>query len=276
MTSFTANPSAITDGDAFTLSWTAPCGFVSLAQTGQSPFIVLQPSTGSYALRPGLNGYPTVSGDTIYEAKNGDTATPLRTTVTMNPKRAPTISLSGASSCYPVHAGNAGCNVQVTANASNYDSISWGGCCSGSGTTANCHVSGLGSFTCTANATGSGGSAQASAQVTGINAAPTLPLSGIHRSPDTADCNTAVTFDFTITDEEGISWCPSVTPSGACVSVDSAECPVSGSPKVVRIRTRTWPTPQTTFGHCYIDFKAQDVWGAEVAGSWNAGVNACP
>jgi hypothetical protein len=90
MTSFTASPSRIAEGDAFTLYWTAPCGSVSVAQRGQTPFLVLQPSSGSYQLKSGLAGYPTASGDTVYEAKNGGTATPLNMTVTLQPKATPT------------------------------------------------------------------------------------------------------------------------------------------------------------------------------------------
>ena len=85
MTSFAADPATIADGDAFTLRWAAPCGFVTLAQKGQGPFITLEPSTGSYALRPGLNGYPTATGNTVYEARNADTATPRETKVTVAP-----------------------------------------------------------------------------------------------------------------------------------------------------------------------------------------------
>jgi hypothetical protein len=89
LASFTANPSTIMEGDAFTLSWSAPCGFVSLALRGQSPFKTLLSSAGSYQVQSGQPGYPTAYGATAYEAKNGDTATPLNTTVTMNPKPTP-------------------------------------------------------------------------------------------------------------------------------------------------------------------------------------------
>ena len=86
MISFAANPSTITEGDSFTLGWSAPCGYVSLAQKGQDPFLLNQPSTGSYQLRAGSAGYPASSGDTVYEAANGDVAQRLRVTVTMNPR----------------------------------------------------------------------------------------------------------------------------------------------------------------------------------------------
>jgi len=193
MTTFTVSPSTITDGDTLTFNWTAPCGFVSIAQAGQSPFTTLQQSSDSYRLRPNTPGYPTAPGATVYEAKNGDTATPLRATVTTKAKVGPAISLSGAGSCYPVHAGNAGCNVQVTASASNYDSIAWSGCCSGSGTTATCHVPNPGSFTCSASATGPGGSAQTSMQVSGTNAAPTQSNGCWHGGVD-AGCVSATSF----------------------------------------------------------------------------------
>lgn len=81
MTSFTATPSTITLGDAFTLVWTAPCGDVTIAVKGQAPFALDQPSNGSYDLRSGLDGYPTAPGDTIYEATSGDVAQRLFATV---------------------------------------------------------------------------------------------------------------------------------------------------------------------------------------------------
>ena len=101
MTSFTADPATITNGDPFTLRWAAPCGFVSLAQKGQGPFITLQPSTGSYALQTGQNGYPTATGNTVYEARNGDTATPREATVTVNPAATPTPTATPAPTCPP-------------------------------------------------------------------------------------------------------------------------------------------------------------------------------
>jgi len=85
MTSFTTDPLTITNGDTFTLRWAAPCGFVTLAQKGKGPFMTLLPSTGSYALRFGLDGYPTATGNTVYEGRIADTATPRGTTVTVLP-----------------------------------------------------------------------------------------------------------------------------------------------------------------------------------------------
>jgi hypothetical protein len=89
MESFTANPTTITDGETFTLSWSAPCGFVSLAQKGKPQFALYQPASGTYQLRSGLDGYPVATGDTIYEATNGDIAPRLSVTVTVNPKAPP-------------------------------------------------------------------------------------------------------------------------------------------------------------------------------------------
>jgi len=90
MTSFSASPTALASGDTLTLSWTAPCGFVTIAQKGQTPFILNQPSNGSYQLRAELPGYPKVNGDTTYEATNGDTAPRFDLTVTMMPRATPT------------------------------------------------------------------------------------------------------------------------------------------------------------------------------------------
>jgi hypothetical protein len=90
MTSFTADPSVITDGDTLTLKWAAPCGFVSIARKGMPQFALNQPSTGSYVLRPDLDGYPAATGATVYEATNGDAAPRLETTVTVLPRPTPT------------------------------------------------------------------------------------------------------------------------------------------------------------------------------------------
>ena len=156
MTSFTADPATITDGDTFTLRWAAPSGFVSLAQKGKGPFQTLLPSTGSYVLRPGLDGYPTVTGDTVYEARNADTATPREATVTVQPKvtpnRPPTVSVAvSASTCHPV-SKTSPCSVTCTATASDPDgdtlNYAWSGCASGTAAAATCTVSKLTAFTC--------------------------------------------------------------------------------------------------------------------------------
>ena len=185
MTSFTADPATITNGDTFTLRWAAPCGFVSLAQKGRGPFMILLPSTGSYALRTGLDGYPTATGNTVYEARNADTATPREATVTVNaaatptpaPNRPPTVSVApSASTCHPP-SPTIPCTVTCTAAASDPDgdalSYAWSGCASGAAAAATCTVSKLKDFTCSVNVSdGRGGTATASATVTGTNLAP--------------------------------------------------------------------------------------------------------
>ena len=275
MTSFAADPATITDGDTFTLRWAAPCGFVSLAQKGKGPFQTLLPSTGSYVLRPGLDGYPTASGNTVFEARNADTATPRETAVTVTAKATPTISLAGASSCYPVKAGNAGCNVSVTATATNYSSIAWSGCCAGSsGTTGNCHVPDLNAYTCTASATGAGGSAQADKQVTGTNAAPVI--SGWDTNWHNPPCDADLNFEFTITDEEGVASCPTVEVVGACSYVNIA-CPVPGYSKAVFLYVHTWAPPQPQSWLCYGGLVVRDAWGVNSAKFTPAfSVPACP
>jgi hypothetical protein len=101
MTSFSANPSTITEGDSFTLTWTAPCGFVTLSIKGQSPFTQNQPSNGSYELRSGANGYPAATGSTTYEATNGDVAQRFTATVTVNPKATPTPTATATATATP-------------------------------------------------------------------------------------------------------------------------------------------------------------------------------
>jgi hypothetical protein len=85
MTSFAANPATITYGNAFTLSWTAPCGYVALRQKDGAPFALNQATNGTYELRSGSAGYPSGPGSTTYEATNGDTAQRFYATVTVNP-----------------------------------------------------------------------------------------------------------------------------------------------------------------------------------------------
>jgi hypothetical protein len=200
MTTFTVSPSTVTDGDTLTFSWTAPCGYVSIAQAGQSPFTTLQQSSGSYQLRPNTPGYPTAPGATVYEAKNGDTATPLRATVTVNTKNhPPTVTVAASpTGCHPQHWKPTSCSVMCTASASDQDgdslSYGWSGCATGSASTATCTISEPGSFPCTVTVTDSkGGSVTGSATVQGTNEAPTQSNSCWHGGVD-AGCVSATSF----------------------------------------------------------------------------------
>jgi len=273
MTSFTASPSRITDGDAFTFNWAAPCGFVSLAQKGQSPFITLQPSNGSYQLKTGLVGYPTASGDTIYEAKNGDTATPFNTTVTMQPKatptpaanRAPTVSVAAAAgTCHP-RSPTQPCTVTCTATANDADgdalSYAWSGCASGGGSSATCTVSNLTAFTCSVAVNdGRGGTASGSATVTGVNRAPSVSFnsgpvpSGCGSSiPVLCGCEAWIYFDFSDVDGDPLSDGQGEVASGPCGLVE-VRGNATGS---VWVAIKMPPTPQS----CQVHAKAADGWG---------------
>jgi hypothetical protein len=199
---FSVDPATVTEGDAFTLRWEAPCGYVTLAQKGKAQFVFNQPSTGSYQLRSGANGYPTGTGDTVYEAANGDLATRVYATVTVNARATPTpaptptpaapptptptppatltvtLSPAAGTTCHPtkkVSGAVVACQVPFVAGGTGYTSLAWSGCCAGSsGTTGNCSVNDITEFSCTATATGGGGSAMATATASGINAAPTI------------------------------------------------------------------------------------------------------
>jgi hypothetical protein len=271
MTSFTASPSRITEGDAFTLNWTALCGFVSVAQRGQTPFLVLQPSSGSYQLKSGLAGYPTAAGDTVYEAKNGDTATPVNTTVTLQPKatptptpnRAPSVSVAAsASTCHP-QTPSTPCTVTCTATASDPDgdalSYAWSGCASGGGSSAACRVSNLTPFTCSVSVSdGRGGTASGSATVTGVNRAPTVTFSsgpvptGGGSGPVLCGTGAWIYFNYTDVDGDPLSDGQGELVSGPCTKGE-----VRGYPSAVWIAVQMPSTPQS----CQVAAMAADGWG---------------
>jgi hypothetical protein len=176
MTSFSASSATIVDGDSFALSWTAPCGSVSIGIKGQSPFILNQPTSGSYQLKPGLPGYPTAPGDTIYEATNGDVAQRFTATVMMKAKLQVSVSAS-PDSCHPQKWNSKACTVTCSADTTGGNSgalsYQWSGCASGSGSTGTCTFSQPGSADCNVAVTDSKGvSATASKTVQGSNAAP--------------------------------------------------------------------------------------------------------
>jgi hypothetical protein len=286
LSSFTATPGTLRDGDELTLAWTGDAGLVSVSIKGGASFIMGRPSTGNHVLRSGMAGYPPV-GQTTYQAANSDVGVRLEATVTVTaptpeptstpPPAAPTISLSAAaSSCYPVKAGNAGCDVSVTATASNYSSITWSGCCSGSGTTAACHINDLDTpHDCTATATGPGGSAHATTPtVTGTNSAPVVAIPW--RSAAQTTCDSDVEFVFDVTEEERVASCPTIEINGACSAIVSAECPMASNSKKVRVVVRTWSPPKTSqLG--YVGLVVRDPWGVNSPKrEGNVGVDACP
>ena len=269
MTSFTADPAAITNGNPFTLRWAAPCGFVSLAQKGQGPFITLQPSTGSYALQTGQNGYPTAAGNTVYEARNGDTATPREATVTVNPAAtptpaAPTVSLSPASgtTCHPKKNGGVvtPCSVTFNASGTGYASLAWAGCCAGStGTAGACHVNDITTtFTCTVTATGDGGTARANTTANGVNSPPTIGDKETYSLPTPLPLNTDnVLGYYTVLDPDGDGVaCFHWAGSYPCVSYDTCAMTSIGNTAKLRFDV-TSPA-----GFCTWWVQWQDEWGA--------------
>jgi hypothetical protein len=280
MTSFTADPATITDGDAFTLKWTAPCGFVTLAQKGQQPFMTLLPSTGTYALQPGLNGYPTATGNTVYEARNADTATPLDVTVTVQAKPTPTappsVTLSaqnGITTCHPAKTVTSVTTCMVTFNASGsgYTSLAWSGCCAGwsTGATGNCGVNAIADFTCTVKATGPGGTASASATAKGVDTAPvadslccqvgTACVTSLPTNTAWIACDAG--FHYTEDDQNGQTAC-SVQASGACAFVQTISCyAAAGFGYDVSTSAAT--------GTCLMQVTLTDLWGTSSTRSWS-------
>jgi len=271
MTSFTATPSTITTGDTFTLNWTAPCGFVSLARAGQSPFAMLQPSSGSYQVPPSSPGYPTGTGTVSYEAKNGDTATPIHTTVTVNPKAtptpaaAPTVSLSPTSgtTCHPIKRSGVvtACSVNFNASGTGYTSLAWSGCCSGStGTPGACRINDITStFTCTVTATGDGGTASANGTATGINSPPFLGSTPTYSPSAPLPENTVVwaNYDANDPDGDGYSCVRTRACGGPCGSIDTCSIvPSLTSQGQVRFDTGS------SAGTCCWGVQWTDEWGA--------------
>jgi hypothetical protein len=275
MTSFTASPTTVTQGNSFTLSWSAPCGWVSLALAGQTPFATLQPSNGTYTLQQGQGGYPTNTGSTVYEAKNGDTATPRSATVTVtsaNHDPAVTVAAS-APGCHPRHATPQSCTVTCTASASDQDSdslsYSWSGCATGSGTTATCTITQPGANACTVTVTdGKGGNGTGSATVTGTNDAPTeydgcwsngagCTLPSLSRNWTFA--GDAPSYRFFAGDDDPAPWSSTTC---SAISVDDTICFVAyactgmggANRKILGVSTRN------KVGDCKLDVTVTDDW----------------
>ena len=212
----------------------------------------------------GSPGYPTGTGDASYEAKNGDTATPVRATVTVNPKAtaaAPTVSLSPASgtTCHPKKAGGVvtPCTVGFSASATGYTSLDWSGCCSGSsGTTGNCQVNALQSFTCSVTATGPGGTASASGTASGVNSPPAIG-GNVTYSANPPPINSVVVanYDASDPDGDGISCVRTFAQGGPCGSYDTCGLVYYGVGKV-RFDTNS------PAGTCCWAVQWQDEWGA--------------
>jgi hypothetical protein len=97
--SVSADPATITEGDAFTLRWLAPCGWVTITRKGGTLFARDLPSSGSYQVNSGTAGYPTGTGVTTYEVTNGDLSQRLEASVTVNarPGTNPTPTPVGAT-----------------------------------------------------------------------------------------------------------------------------------------------------------------------------------
>jgi hypothetical protein len=264
---------------------------VSLAQKGKAQFAFNQASTGSYQLRSGATGHPTVTGDTVYEAANGDLATRVYATVTVTARATPTptstptpvatptpaaatVNLTpvAGTTCHPQ--GNVApavgqCHVDFVASGSGYTALAWSGCCAGSsGTTAQCLVPKLKDYTCTVTATGASGNATANATATGVNAAPTNAYDGI--AGDTS-CGGQFDINFSWSDTDGDK------PSATSSEVLAGNCTIIGeyfniaTGYAIVLRAPSAPGG----GACRIRAAATDGWvGAAYATSAN--ISACP
>jgi hypothetical protein len=196
------------------------------------------------------------------------TATP---TPTPTPVTTPTlnVSISGPNTCYPYPS----CGATMTASGSNYTSLTWTGCCSGTAATSTCDFTDLAAHTCTVTAIGPGGSVTASQTVTGVNVAP--QVTGLDLRP--TSCNTNVTFQFTVTDEEQrVFQCvtPTITTTPPC-TLKSIACPGASDPSVVEVTVNTGST--AAGGSCSVGLQVRDRFGADSnTRSETVFVNQCP
>jgi hypothetical protein len=180
------------------------------------------------------------------------TATPTPTPTVAS---AVSVTISGPDTCYPYPS----CSAAMTASGSNYTSLTWGGCCSGTAATSTCEFTDLAAHTCTITAVGPGGTATASKTVAGANVAP--QVTGLDLPP--ASCNADVTFQFTVTDEEKRAYeClpPTVTSSPPCV-LRSVACPTASDPSVVVVSVNTGSAPAGS--SCSVSLQVRDRFGAE-------------
>lgn len=187
----------------------------------------------------------------------GTTEPTATATPTPTPVATPTlnVSISGPGTCYPYPS----CGAAMTASGSNYTSLTWTGCCSGTGTTSTCNFTDLAAHTCTVTATGPSGSVTASQTVTGVNLPP--QVTGLDLSP--ASCKTNVTFQFTVTDEEKrVFQClpPTITTTPPCM-LKSIACPGASDPSVVEVTINTGST--AAGGSCSVGLQVLDRFGAE-------------
>jgi hypothetical protein len=266
---FAAAPDRITKGDDFTLTWEGKNGTVSLARKGESPFVAGLPSSGSHVLRSGASGYPTATGAAAYEATIGDMAQRLETTVTvvsppmpMPTPSLPTVSISGGGSCHPSSHEDP-CPVQFSASGSDYTSLAWSGCCSGTTAESICVVDGIGTFTCSVTATGPGGTASASGTANGINDTPSCVADMVDPDPPLC-CDLDATFSFTVHDDQQTGQtCRSVSAAGGACYCPPSGCSLTycgpvGDDMGIEAKVKTGPAT----GRCVVKVEYTDVWGS--------------
>ena len=192
-------------------------------------------------------------------------------TATATPVATPTlnVSISGPDTCYPYPS----CGATMTASGANYTSLTWSGCCSGSAATSTCDFTDLAAHTCTVTATGPSGSVTANKTVTGVNVAP--QVTGLDLTP--TSCNTDVTFQFTVTDEEQrVYQClpPTITSTPPCI-LKSVACPTASNPSVVEVSINTGSTPAGSA--CSVGLAVRDRFGVDSnTRTETVFVNQCP
>ena len=266
------------DNDPLTVQYTVDHGVVtpSGSPAWTATYQEQGPSNDTLHVTVTDNKLASAKRDVMIPVGSSATPTPTATptaTPTPNTQPAPTISVSGPDSCYPYPS----CGASMTASGSNYASLSWSGCCSGSGTASTCNFTDLGAHTCTVTATGPGGTATANKVVTGTNTAPVVQYTGNSTGSGALACNLPdVAFGFQITDEENsVYQCAPATVNGPPVcQYLSMECPAAGYPSLVNVHISTLDHHAGVL--CYVTAEVRDRFGAAGSKTWAVSVAACP
>lgn len=217
--SFTATPSSISSGEASTLSWS----------TKNATSVSIDHGIGGVALSGSVRVQPGASTTYRLTATGGTDATVTSSASVAVGQPActpPTISgMTGGGSCHPRPGSPCSKSVGVNTSGTGPLQYEWGGCCSGTGSNANCSVNSIASMACSVTVSNSCGKASSQMLVQGTNTAPTGSASaasgGCHPYP--GSCSVGVSASGSDPDGDPLtySWSGCASGSGA-----SANCTV--------------------------------------------------